>query len=366
MIKRLFQFFRPQKTLPSVSIIPSRFRHAFNAHGIIDSDIPHFVPTLTFEDLASDNALLKKLTPHVINEVAHFFKIRTEWLKGVNAVIYEDSSYYKEPEAFFELINLTSSIHNVDSPLRILTTVKEFDYTSSIPQPFIPILIEKIGKLGEEDIYRYYIEPMWDWLHLPCRLQIKAHATFLYERWHQTIPIYQVSMKALEAIGGKKLIPTDYIHDYISTNPSLEDYVLPPKSSGMAKESEELSSVANYIEENKLTELLIPHQPYVKPATFTTPKDQSIKAKKAATSRHQDSNLLKDRFIHEYLLKVSQNELSQAQAARNFYDSLSEPEEKLLARSIADHESSSPDERREKACRTLTTHLRKHLKSSQT
>jgi len=67
------------------------------------SQIPRIFPKISLDDLKSDESLLKKLTPELIDEVATLFAVRTEWLEGVDDVVYASYSCYKQQRLLMRL-----------------------------------------------------------------------------------------------------------------------------------------------------------------------------------------------------------------------------------------------------------------------
>ena len=57
------------------------------------------------DDLKSDEALLRRLNPELLDEAASLFGVRVEWLEGEDNRIYACFSNYKDPQKFFELFN---------------------------------------------------------------------------------------------------------------------------------------------------------------------------------------------------------------------------------------------------------------------
>lgn len=72
---------KPKPIKPATpSLVAKRFRQLFVDHGVEETRIPRIFAKITLDDLKSDESLLKKLTPNLINEAAELFKVRAEWI----------------------------------------------------------------------------------------------------------------------------------------------------------------------------------------------------------------------------------------------------------------------------------------------
>lgn len=312
-----------------LTVVAERFIQLFRDHGIEKSQIPRVFSKVSLQDLSSTSALIEKLSPTLIDEVAKLFNVRSEWLEGVDEVIYPYFSCCKQSHKLFKLMDDIEVLAD-DSPFRVLTTVKNLDYLSSHNQPILLVVLKKIAELNDEDIYRYHLATEWDWSHESSRIQIKAIATVFYQKYHVPIPIFQVEQKAFNKIATRLVVPTQALDQCLSTDPSLEDYILDKNQNGKAKETNELPMVKAYIEQNKLDEFAIIdnrelHQ--VDPCQESSHDSQSFQTK-GAFAKHMPITLLKRECI-EYALKHSFP--SNDEAARKFYSNLPQERQKNLA-----------------------------------
>lgn len=232
-----------------------RFLQAFQGHGVELSQIPRLLPEIKLEDLQSQEKLLAVLTPEILDKAAQLFGVRSQWLEGVDDEIYEYLSCYKEPEQLLKQI-ATFKIDPKQSRrflFRVLTTTKKLDPNSSSAQLMAPVLLEQIAQLGNDKIYRYHIyRDEFDWRYAPARIELKALVRVVWMVFRTAVPLYVVSKDVMQGILAGELIPTKYLKGGQVTNPSLEDYVLRKKESGVAKEVGELPDVLRYIEEHQL------------------------------------------------------------------------------------------------------------------
>lgn len=318
---------------PTPQLVAKRFRQLFIDHGIEETRIPRVFSKIALDDLSSDHLLIKKLTPELINEAAELFKIRSEWLEGIDDTIYHYQSCYKQPEKFFEFLK-TIKYDEMGFPFRVITPVEKFDFKEDTHQPFSILFVEKIAELGEEDIHRYYLDVGWSWEEYPTRIQLKAMALLYWRHIKHPITLYTVPRDVYFQIDNLQKIPYPHLRGALISNPSIEDYVSDPKDSVVAKEFEELPEVHKYIEEYKLNDLTIINfdSGVVENETHVNDEDLTLQ-QKASRARHEPINQLKRECIQFWMLnqKISNNE-----TARKFYQSLTAERKRLLSESNAE------------------------------
>ena len=357
-----FNLFEP-KLKPTESASPSlvakRFRQLFVDHGIQETQIPRIFPKVTLDDLKSDESLLKKLTPDTINAAAELFKVRVEWIEGVDEVIYRHWSCYKRPELFF---NYLKSIHYDEDtfPYRVITTVDQFDYKDKSYQPFSILFVEKIAELGEEYICRYQLDTGWSWEESPCRIQLKAMALLYWKQARHPITIHKVSTDVYQRIEDLSLIPNNYLSGALVSTPSLEDYIMLPAESGVSKEAEELLFVLKYIEENNLSEMKVFRSTddsdtlnsFAEENQSDVNKVISEMNRKNAKTRYKTLDNHKEKFKEFF---TANNYKNKSQAARDYFSSLSMEDKKIVVRTYFEQDHNNG---LEKAVRTLTKYLK--------
>lgn len=354
---------KPKPSEPATpQLVAKRLRQMFVDHGIEVTQIPRVFPEITLDDLKSNNSLLKKLTTEFIDKAAEFFKVRVEWLEGIDDVIYYHQSCYKRPELFFEFIN-SLKYDKWDFPFRVITPEKSFDRHNDSRQPFTLLFVEKIGEIGEEDIFRYYLDEGWSWSHYPCRIQLKAIALLYWQKVGHPITLHTVPHDIYFKIEDSRQIPHQYLGALLS-NPSVEDYIMPADNKFVSKESEELPAVLEYIQEHNLAELKIFRSTISPSNTPEKEPSKQARANKGGYAKNQSLATIKELFVQQYGDRILNDEISSRQAAFEFYDSLDEDQEIMLSRSPKDYEKASPDERRMNAMRTLTAHFSKNKKQN--
>jgi hypothetical protein len=351
---------KPKPTEPTApNLVAKRFQQLFVDHGIEETQIPRVFSKITLDDLKSDESLLKKLTPDLINEVAELFKVRVEWIEGVDETIYSYWSCYKEPESFFKYLK-TIKYEEYSFPFRLITTVQKFDYKDESYQPFCILFVEKIAKLGDERIYRYQLDTGWKWEHAPCREQIKAMAMLYWKQARHPITIHKVSKETYQQIEDLSLIPYHYLRGSLVSEPSLEDYVIEPSESMVSKEAEELPVVLKYIADNNLSEMKVFRSTVGNDNLNSLAEENqsdvnkviSEMNRKNAKSRYESLDKHKELFKDFF---TANNYKNKSKAARDYFSSLSLDDKKIVVPTYYEQDHSNG---LDKAVRTLTNYLK--------
>lgn len=252
----------------TVGNIPRRFLQAFLEHGVEASKIPRLLPQLKLDDVQSPEKLLATLTPEILDQTAQLFGIRSQWLEGIEDQIYSGLYTYKRPR---ELLDHVAALCLPDDqwlnfPLRVLTTTLNLDRNNSAQQLLVPIVVERIAELGEEEIVRYHIyTDGFDWSYFPARIELKAIARLLFKKAGIGVPLYPVSPKQMDNILEGRAFPRQHLDGCLLTEPSLEDFALSKEESRAAKEVEELPAVLHYIEEHNLQSFSFPRADVLEP-----------------------------------------------------------------------------------------------------
>lgn len=241
-----------QPSSKSVALVAERFLQVFREHGVETAQIPRLLPQIRLEDLQSPEHLLATLTPDLLDQVAKLFGIRVQWLEGQDDRIYDYLAAYKEPRTLLDhlcqLWQHPSWANEVGCPLRILATTDRLDYRNDQRHELAPVLVEPIATLGDETVYRYHVyQDGLSWDHPPARIELKAIALTTYKALHRPIPIFRISQRDMDDLleGGR--IPRSLLGSCLTTDPSLEDYVLDSNESTVAKETDELPTVREYM-----------------------------------------------------------------------------------------------------------------------
>lgn len=264
----------------TVDTVAARFLQVFQEHGIEAAQIPRLLPEIKLADLQTEATLLAALTPEILDKTAQFFGVRAQWLEGVDDEVYDYLAVSKQPETLLERLAAICANQSEEPyfPLRVLTTTKQLDWHDSDAQYLAPVLVEAIATLGEDDICRYHIyRDGFDWSHPPSRIELKAISRVVSRALSTPVPLFFVSPKEMDAILDGKLIPRRFLTGCLITNPSLEDFALSKAESAVARETEELPAVVEYIEQNRL-------QAYsFAPKATPTPAEEPAESPPAAT-----------------------------------------------------------------------------------
>jgi hypothetical protein len=246
--------FFPWSNKKSVNLVVSRFLQVFRDHGMMETQIPNFLPQVSLSAISSSPELLKALTPDVLEQAAKLFGIRRQWLEGVGEQIYDGQYCHQEPEYFFEYI-AALNLHNF--AFRILTTHRHLDRHNSQDQRLVLVVVERITNFGEQEINRYHLFlDNWRWNYAPTRIEIKSLARIIHRQLLKPIPIFQVSHHDMDKLEAGRLIPHNLVNGCMYPDPSLEDYALSQQESCIAKEIDELPRVQEYIKEHQLGKLV--------------------------------------------------------------------------------------------------------------
>lgn len=240
-------------------VIAERFVQLFEAHGVSVTQIPRFVPRLSLADFCDQQTLLRALTPAIVDEAAALFGVQRSWLEGTTNRIYVRQPCYKNPAALFSILKaIRFDPHTF--PLRVITSCRNFDYHSQRSQPLLLVLVEKLASVDDVDeiwdIDRYIVMDEWDWSHLPCRIQLKAMVRVVDLTIGERVPIFHVTPSEFVAVAEGRRVPREFLTRCLLTSPSLEDYSCSDAESAVAKETDELPVVLNYLTEHNLEALV--------------------------------------------------------------------------------------------------------------
>lgn len=261
-----------------IDVIARRFFQIFQDHGVEKSQISRLMPKIKLGDLKSNETLLEVLTPEILDQTASLLGVRSEWLEGIDEVIYESLYCYKVPELLFELLATLRNHPDFDLtgfPLRVLVSNKNLDFRADRDQFLVPVLLEKVADLGDKTIYRYYVfNDGFSWSYGPARIQLKATARIAYKLLGTPIPLMVISPTDLQSVLDRKKISRKFLDGCLLTDPSLEDFALTSQESAVAAEVDEIPIVLKYIEDHKLEGFLTNALRPISPPQDTTIEDQ--------------------------------------------------------------------------------------------
>ena len=348
MLKR--RFVEPDYLPATPELVATRFKQLFQLHGIEIPEIPQVegFQNITLHDLHSDEALLQKLRPRLLQETADTFGIRIEWLRSGEPAMYQHRHWYKSSiKDFFEDLKAVDFESTYD-PFIVLTTQEKLDVNNPEYQPFILVLRKHLTTLDDKDVYTYLMESVWDWHHPPCRLQAKALVTQYYKLTHRLVTMFTVDQATFQQIAGGYIPP----NGNLSRNHkiSFEEYGALKLEYMEPYEKNEFDAVVATIKEHGLDAI---SHPYVTKSDLGDSNQTASKVKRGRQPNH-NSREIKERYMEAFGKKISRGEISADQAARDFFAGLTEEERVWLFRSPKEYADLTYEEAEKRAERTLS------------
>ena len=239
-----------------VEKVAERFLSVFESHGIAASQLPRYIPQLTFDKLRSPETLLPALTNDLLESTASLLRIRRDWLEGVGNEIFECHYCYKDPKRFLaEVAKLNWK--EVYAPVVAFCCDRTLNWKDTSNQPLAIVLMEKLDFLNGEEIQRYIIYgDDWRWEYWRCRIQLKAMARILSNVLHKCVPIYQITNQAMGQLRSGYVVPRTFLKRQNRLKEIyLDDFAFAPTESAVAKEPEEIPNVLQYIQDHDLEQI---------------------------------------------------------------------------------------------------------------
>lgn len=244
-------------------LVARRLLEVAVAHGLQPQGIPRLFPAIGYAHVDDPHQLIHAITPAVIDSAAALFGVRREFLEGLDDMAYFPFGSGRVParESMSLVVDAVALAVSAWSelpplargPLAVLTDGATPDRLSGRVQRLVPITIEPSGTELDGPVYRCQVFGGYmDWRNDDQRLGLKAVAWLVWHRLRKIVPIYRVSESELDDIMSGMAVPSVVFQRSILTNPSLEDYVMTPTSSGVAKETEELPEILAFLESSGL------------------------------------------------------------------------------------------------------------------
>ncbi|WP_459195750.1 hypothetical protein [Wukongibacter baidiensis] len=166
-----------------ILIMYQRIINTLTFHEISISQFVEFMGEkhgFSYNDVRTPDNFIEKMTPRFVEAFCETFNIRKEWIEGQDEIIYKSISVYDSPRSFRKLLfNIGKKHQKLLSLNEIVDIVafkscKELIGDNTIDKGWITFIIgEKIGKVNDTDIYKYYIiEPLL-WKHWRARKTVK-------------------------------------------------------------------------------------------------------------------------------------------------------------------------------------------------
>ncbi len=166
--KKYIPFLKAAKKPESLA---ARFVRLFEAHGVHRNQIPRFFDYgLTLNDLKDDDSLLLSLNEKMLDAACELFAVRREWLDGADDIAHANHDFYKHPEEFLTFITELKMANPEGHLQGELFTPENPDFKSQA----IIVLIEVIGTVSNEPIYRYHLCNNWAYTYWKARAYLTA------------------------------------------------------------------------------------------------------------------------------------------------------------------------------------------------
>jgi hypothetical protein len=214
------------KTEDKAGNIAPRFIALFESHGVHRNQIEEFFGHgLDIRSCATDEELLKKLTPEILNDAVKLFGVNKDWLEGSSAEIYNIPDFYKCPEKFdlylTELLKSTNA--NKLSAYALISEEKLMNaYNDSLF-----VIAEPIGEINQREIYKYHLLGRWGIHYWKSRAYFTACCALLYK--HGLLVAGEVVDRdwLIDTCEDTKLLKYDFIERYGSVDfPSVGSWLV--------------------------------------------------------------------------------------------------------------------------------------------
>ncbi|WP_415906712.1 hypothetical protein ACMXYX_07270 [Neptuniibacter sp. QD72_48] len=146
--------------------VAERFINLFEAHGVYRNQIPEFFDHgFTIEDVQTEDNLLAKLTPSLLQSAADLFQVNAEWLSHGQGDIFKSHHFYKHPAEFGCYIDKLQASGDEKQIEGFVLTVKP---PRKHEEDTLIVLKESVGRIGDRTIFRYHLCPDWILSYWKC------------------------------------------------------------------------------------------------------------------------------------------------------------------------------------------------------
>jgi hypothetical protein len=157
-------------------VVCKRFIELFESHDVHKNEIPRFFGhDINLSDLDDPKLLLAKLDSQILDDACELFGVQRYWLDGASEEIYMHRSFYKDAKGFREFITDKRNSGVQIGCVLYLSNRK----TSGSNSCFA--LQEKIGEIGDKDIYKYNFIDSFDHRYWRSRAYISAQVAILLD-----------------------------------------------------------------------------------------------------------------------------------------------------------------------------------------
>ena len=199
-----------KQVIQKAETIAIRFIALFESHGVQRNQIPEFFGhRLDIPSCATDEELLKKLTPEIITNAANLFGVNKDWLEGSSTEIYDIPSFDKYPKKFEAyLVNLLKNSNDK----HMLAYALKIDKQRLVERGYdvLIVIAEPIGEVNNREVYKYHLLGRWVNRYWRSRADFAACCALLY-KYKLLVSGQVVEAKWFDLlINGKQLLAYDF------------------------------------------------------------------------------------------------------------------------------------------------------------
>lgn len=226
------RFFKKDNKTSSKDIsLVTRLLALLKAHGIHKNDLPALFPGIfSYHICSSHEAILKAITPQIIERIVTTFGINKDWLLGSSNQIYSVKSFDRnlsELEEHIQSLQIEAGDRQIYAYL--LTPDKTGVYRDF---DTVVIIAEPILKISNRNIYKYHFIGGWVFNYWRSRVYVAASCALLMKHDFSVI---------------NRLVPLSYIKDILSET-KLMDYDFETQEGGLSFPSIGSFIVSDFIE----------------------------------------------------------------------------------------------------------------------
>ena len=264
----LFKNKEQKKSKPKLLSPYKKLKYLFNSHGIHDYYISSFIKEhidknfhIPISKEGNTKYVLNQLSKDNIQKVLNLFWIKKDWLY-IDIKMYMTRLYTNNLSGFINFIHSRREAYDAIEVFAIKS--EELDYKDKDRSQLLYLVVRaKIAMISnKEPIYRYYpIQSGWRWEYSKSRYQIKSIFNLLNKNSFKYSRIdvegISVSKEELNCLEDKNFCPHMLLNKYaLSKKWHPNDYVTKIDENSLAKEEEEFDFILDYIESNKLNEII--------------------------------------------------------------------------------------------------------------
>ena len=248
----LFARFINNKSPSMMQTVAKRFDQLLESHHLNGAELLSLIPPAWGWNLSTvENSIQisKALQAEYFSWFAKTFQVNESWLNGSEELAVAHFGGYKHLETLGTTLREDGWVND---ELKMTILSEEYAGQNAPLGRYAIVFSKPIAELDrEKTIYKHVLfEPVWQWDHLPCRLETKAIA-----RWYSMIlmqfgiiSIIPVKRKEFEQLIKRKTLPGKFITLESGGYDHFEVRVLNPTESQQTIEVEEIDAVIEHLE----------------------------------------------------------------------------------------------------------------------